>query len=146
MEYDDYKEIARNVFKKIQLLYPYLNMEIVDDLPHLDLCMDIPVQEGLKFEISLNLQNMDELHISSGKLWMCWFPCSRQYNVDDFLDVVKGLIDGKYRILEIIKGGKVIKARLQKPVNGKWVTKSSGLATFRSPSFKRKKYNIVQNI
>ena len=145
MKNTENREIAKNVFKRIQFLYPNLKMEIEENIPHLELCMDIPKQEGLKFKLNLNLQNTDELHLSSGALWMSWFPCSDQENVEDFFDVVKGLIDGKYRILETIKGGKVRRAILQKPINGEWFSKSSGMITFKLPSFKKATYNIVQN-
>jgi hypothetical protein len=85
------------------------------------------------------------LHLQSGKLWMCWFPCTEKHNVDDFFDTIHGLIMGEYRILETLRSGKVIKARLQKLQNGKWVTKSSGLLAFQWPTFGRKSFRIVQN-
>ena len=131
--------------KKVQERFPLLTVSLNENDPNVDINMDIPVQPGLDFDINLNLQNTDELHIGIGKLWMCWFPCTETENSNDFFQTITGLIEGRYRILETRKGGKVVKAQLQYPENGEWVSKSSGLATFNLPSFRRKSFNMVQN-
>ena len=132
--------------KEVQSLFPELKMELDEKDPNVHIVMNIHKQKGLDFTIYLNLQNIDELHLEVGKLWMCWFPCTEKENVDDFLDTIHGLISGKYRILETLRSGKVVKSRLQKPVNGEWASKSSGLLTFHFPIFGKRSFNIVQNI
>ena len=131
--------------KSIQAGFPHLEMSLDDDDPNVDINMDIPAQLGLEFDINLNLQNIDELHLVVGKLWMCWFPCTEKENAGDFIDTVNSLINGETRILEILKGGKVVKAQLQYQINDEWISKSSGLLTFKLPSFRRKSFNVVQN-
>jgi hypothetical protein len=64
--------------KSIQAGFPHLEMLLKEEDPNVDVNMDIPVQQGLEFDINLNLQNIDELHLSVGKLWMCWFPCTEK--------------------------------------------------------------------
>ena len=129
----------------IKGLFPHLEMSLSEDDPNLDINMDIPAQPGLDFDINLNLQNFDELHLATGKLWMCWFPCTERENADNFIGTVSDLIRGNCRIFETIRGGKTVKANLQYFVGEEWVSKSNGLMTFRLPSFRRKTYKIVQN-
>ena len=45
---------------------------------HVQLVMDIPAQPGLLFDVNLNLQNRDELHLQASTLWVSWFPCTKQ--------------------------------------------------------------------
>ena len=56
-------KIAEKKFKEIQNDFPDLTMIIDYDNENLDLSMDIPKQNGIDFEINLNLQNEDELHL-----------------------------------------------------------------------------------
>jgi hypothetical protein len=37
-----------------------------------------PEQAGLSFAVSLNLQNVDELHLSAPGFWVEWFPSELQ--------------------------------------------------------------------
>jgi len=130
---------------EVQEHFPNLKMILNENDPNVDIMLDIPQQQGLGFDVNLNLQNVDELHLTTGKLWMCWFPCTEKENKEDFMNTVLGLILGKCRILETLKGGKVVKAQLQLSMDGKWVSKSSGMMTFNWPSFRKKSFNIVQN-
>lgn len=143
------KELSYNAgmeaLRNVQSLHPKLVMQIDENNPNVDINMDIPVQSGLDFDINLNLQNIDELHLSVGKLWMCWFPCTEVENSRDFVQTISGLIKGRYRILETIKRGKVVKAQLQYQQNGSWVSRSSGLLTFSFPSLGSKSFKVVQN-
>lgn len=143
------KELSYNAgmeaLRNVQSLHPKLVMQIDENNPNVDINMDIPVQSGLDFDINLNLQNIDELHLSVGKLWMCWFPCTEVENSRDFVQTISGLIKGRYRILETIKRGKVVKAQLQYQQNGSWVSRSSGSLTFSFPSLGSKSFKVVQN-
>jgi hypothetical protein len=98
-----------------------------------DVALDIPAQSGLLFNVSLNLQNLDELHLSAGALWVSWFPCTRPDRASEYVDSVIGLLSGRYRILEFHRGARAVKARLQRPLGGKWETIATRYAIFALP-------------
>lgn len=130
---------------EIGKIFPNLTIKINEEDPNVDIMMDIPKQQGLDFDINLNLQNIDELHLSVDKLWMCWFPCTVEENKAGFIDTVTGLITGKYRILETLRGESIVKAELQFQENGEWISISSGQYIFQLPKFGKKSHRIKQN-
>jgi hypothetical protein len=136
--------IAEESFKKIQENFPSLKMTIDYNNKNVDLSMDIPKQEGLDFDINLNLQNDDELHISTSYIWCQFFSADSPELVEIFTNAVCGLIKGDYRILQYIKNGKVYKSLLQQPVNDDWITIYSHLSKFSLPWTKLER-NIIQN-
>jgi len=83
-------EIALSTFEKIRAAFPTFTMNLVLDHPHVDLAMDIPAQPGLTFKMDLNLQNLDELHLSASALWYEWFPCTNPKKVERYLEAVSG--------------------------------------------------------
>jgi hypothetical protein len=96
-------------------------MDLLLQHPHVDVSLDIPVQDGLPFEVSLNLQ-FDELHLNAGRhFWVEWFPCNLTARVEDFLDAVRGLLSGRYRIRERHVGRFAASATLERPENGRWI-------------------------
>ena len=138
-------EIAQTSFKEISRRFPGLKMHIHADAP-VELCMDIPRQENLAFDVHLNLQNNDELHLASGHFWCEWFPCSEQKKADQYIDAVSGLLAGKYRIVEHYHGKKAVKAELQIPENDRWKT-IAAWATFYLPfPWLKKHYEVLQNV
>jgi hypothetical protein len=85
-------------------------------------------QPGLDFEVEINLQNCDELHLCASSFWVEWFPCGDEAVFMRFMDALRGLISGKYRIRESSIFGHVIKAELQKlDESGQWKTITSSL-------------------
>ena len=113
-------EIALSTFEKIRAAFPALTMNLVLDDPHVDLAMDIPAQPGLAFKVDLNLQNLDELHLSASALWVEWFPCTKPKSVDRYFEAVSGLLSGEFRILEHWRGRRPVKAQLQRPISSGW--------------------------
>jgi hypothetical protein len=113
---------AENSFKKIKDLFPNLAMTIDSNDKRVMISMIIPKQPGLDFEIYLNLQNKDELHICTDDIWCQFFPINSQDVLDSFNDAVQGLIEGRYRILQLCKRNKVFKSALQKPSSNSWIT------------------------
>jgi len=97
-------------------------MQLDRDHPHVDLNMDIPRQTGLNFDVNLNLQNIDELHLSAGHFWLEWFPCTDGGIVSAFREAVCGVLSGEFRILEHYRGKRAIKAELQRPSGQGWQT------------------------
>ncbi len=79
-----------------------------------DIVMEIPVQSGLLFEVHLNLQNVDELHLSASALRVEWFPCTKPNKVEEYFEAVSGLLSGQYRILEHRRGKRAVRAELQR--------------------------------
>jgi hypothetical protein len=140
----DHRQIAIDTFEKIRAAFPYLTMTIDLHHPHVDINVDIKKQTGLDFDVNLNLQNIDELHLSAGSFWVEWFPCDEPQKVEDYLSAVKGLLSGEYRIREHRRGDKVFKAELQRPVNTNWETIATW-SRLRWPSFRKKTFNMVQN-
>ena len=89
---------------------------------HVELALDIPAQPGLSFKVHLNLQNLDELHLSASALWVEWFPCTNPKKVDDYFRAVSGLLSGEFRILEHWRDKRPVKAKLQAPIHDRWKT------------------------
>ncbi len=116
----DTMSIAPDVFQEIRSAFPSLHADLQHNHPHVDLNMDIPRQPGLGFSVNLNLQG-DELHLAAGDaLWVEWFPCTDPKISRDYVDVVKGLISGEFRIIEYQQAGRTVKAALQRPRGDGW--------------------------
>ena len=113
----------------------------------LELAMDIPAQHGLSFDVSLNLQNLDELHLNASSLWVEWFPCTNPKKVEEYFEAVSGLLSGEFCILEHWRGKYAVRAHLQRPVNGGWKTIATWIDFFPSlVPWPAKTYNVVQNL
>ncbi|WP_281336110.1 hypothetical protein [Flavobacterium eburneipallidum] len=137
-------KIAEEKFKEIQNHFPELKMIINYDDEHVDLSMDIPKQDGVDFEINLNLQNEDELHLATAYIWCQFFSADSEELVDKFYQSVIGLINGEYRILQFVNGDKVYKTLLQKLNGLDWETIYTGYERWRMPWTKVEK-NVIQN-
>jgi hypothetical protein len=138
-------EIALSTFKKIQATFPALSMNLELHPAHVDLAMEIPAQPGLSFKVDLNLQNLDELHLSASALWYEWFPCTNPEKVERYLEAVSGLLSGEFRILEHWRGKRPVKAQLQRPSRGRWENVATWLDVSAIVPWPRKRYKVVQN-
>jgi hypothetical protein len=138
-------EIALSTFEKIRAAFPTLTMNLVLDHPHLDLAMDIPAQPGLTFKMDLNVQNLDELHLSASALWYEWFPCTNSKKVERYLEAVSGLLSGEFRILEHWRGKRPVKAQLQRPCRGRWENVATWLDVSAIVPWPRKSHKVAQN-
>ena len=138
----DTVEIAREVFGEILSTFPEL-----DSNEHLDdyiFSVDIPKQDGLDFDLNLNLQNHDELHFSVSNFWCEWFPCTTPEKVAEYKKSVIGFIAGDYRVLEHFRGQRPWKAELQAPDNGSWVTVATRYM-ISWPVRWKKTHRVIQN-
>ena len=115
------REEILKLFEDIQHAFPQLTMTVDLHHPHVDLNLDILQQEGLRFDMNLNLQG-DELHLTAGHFWLEWFPCDNQEIREDFREAVQGLLSGEYRVLESYRGRRAVKAQLQRPDGQTWKT------------------------
>jgi hypothetical protein len=138
-------EIASATFGKIRAAFPMLTMNLDVRPAHVELAMDIPAQPGLSFKVWLAFQNGDELTLSASRFWGEWFPCTRQKKVDKYLEAVFGLLSGRFRILEHWRGGRVVRAELQSPTDGKWKSVATSINISGLIPWPPKKLRVVQN-
>jgi hypothetical protein len=88
------------------------------DLPYDELVMRVPRQPGLSFELTLGLQNYDELNIGFDKFWSYFFPYeSKRQIVSDALDA---LATGECRLAIHTQLGGVVKRVLEQRSGGNW--------------------------
>jgi hypothetical protein len=106
----------------IRARFPTLHIDVEAEPRDVDALATIPAQGGLEFEVGMNLQNLDELHLTASHLWVEWFPCGEPAVFQRFLEAAIGLISGQYRILESYVLGKAVKAELQRPIQEDWET------------------------
>jgi|SRR5271165_95872 len=107
--------------------------------------MDIPAQPGLSFKIDLNLQNVDEFHLSASALWVEWFPCTNPKKVAQYFEAVSGLRSGRFRVLERWRGRRAVKAELQSSRKDGWES-ISGCSHLLSIPWLQKSFKVVQNL
>ena len=115
MQQEAEREQFMRVLETIRKEFPNLQSEWILEHRHVEAMFTLPAQRGLKFEVSINLQNGDELHLNAGSFWCEWFPCCEQKVRDRFTDAVRGLLSGSYRIVEHLRSNKAVKAELQRP-------------------------------
>ena len=108
------------IVETIRSRFPSLRTALVTQHPQVEVMLEIPAQSGLTFPISINLQNVDELHLNTGSFWCEWFPCQKQEVCDRFAEAVCGLLSGTYRVVEYWRFGSALKAHLQKPDGDGW--------------------------
>lgn len=88
--------------------------------PDDELFMRVPRQSGLSFDITLGLQNSDELNIGFEEFWSYFFPFEdRRQRVADLLD---GLATGECRLATHRQFGFVAKQVLEHRRDGQWRT------------------------
>lgn len=115
-------EIARSAFETLSTEFPYLSMELDESPTYTEIELTIPAQKRLDFEVGLNLQNTDELHLNVDEFWGQWFPCTDPKVVESFLQAVRGLLSGNYRIAVYSGKGRSYKRLLQSPFKDSWKT------------------------
>jgi hypothetical protein len=144
MEIKECIRLAEDLFKGIQNEFPKMRMILDFEAKYVELSLDIPKQEGLDFDINLNLQT-DELHISTTFLWAQTFPITSQEVRDYFLEDVIGLIKGEYRVKQFLRNGEVCKSILQKPENSEWENRDTHYLKITFPWLNYEE-NIIQNL
>lgn len=115
-------DIAKGVFETLKSEFPHLLMEIEESPACTEIELTIPVQDGLDYEVGLNLQNTDELHFNVDDFLGLWFPCTDSEVTESFLKAVQGFVSGKYRIEVYSRKGKSYKRILQSPLGNSWST------------------------
>jgi hypothetical protein len=112
----DYNSDAEALFRDFARRHDFL-IEKVDE-PNIELLMRLPRQSGLSFELTLGLQNHDELNIGFNEFWSYFFPYERKRQlVSNALDA---LVVGDCRLAIHTQFGGVVKRVLEQRFNGVW--------------------------
>jgi hypothetical protein len=138
-------DIAFSTFEKLRAAFPALSMNLDLRPAHMDLAMDIPAQPGLSFNVHLNLQNLDELHLSVSVFWCEWFPCTKPEKVERYVEAVSGVLSGEFRVLEHWRGRRPVKAQLQRPCRGGWENVATWADVSAIVAWPKKTLKVVQN-
>jgi len=118
------KQVARNIFQRIQDSFPALRVNLILTPGNVDMSLEIPIQTGMAFPVNLNLQR-DELHLNAGHFWAEWFPCTEDAVSENYFNSVRRLISGEYRIVETYRYGRAVGAVLEKPNGTGWIRLTS---------------------
>jgi len=140
----DTESIARGVFVEIAKRFPSLQMAENHDDP-VEISITMPAQPGLRHKVWLCLQNHDELGFGVGHFYIEFFPCTKSYRAEEYLDAVTGFLAGKYRVLEYYSGRRCYKAKLQKPRADRWHTIATWAQFFGIPGFSTRTVRELRN-
>ncbi|MEM9605104.1 MAG: hypothetical protein AAGA11_19735 [Pseudomonadota bacterium] len=121
-EGEDPIAIATRVFDTLRTEFPALAMKSGTPIHSVDFAFSIPRQPGLVFDVEMNLQNGDELQMNIDAFWGYWFPCTDPLVERRFLDAVRGLLTGRYRIAVYSRRGRAYTCLLQAPKGDGWET------------------------
>lgn len=145
MGIDAARAIALRVFRRVADEFPNLRATLEEHPTGggLEVAMIFDAQPGLDFDVHLNLQNEDELHLVAGALWIEWFPCTLPEREEAFFDAASGVLSGRYRLVEEHRGATPVRALLQRPDAHGWTT-VAGWSTWALP-WPRKKCIVLHN-
>lgn len=114
---------AHWVIEELRGSFPSFKIDVQDPPSEgLEMEVDIPAQPGLVFDVGLNLQNDDELHLTAAGLWVSWFPCTDPVVTEEYLEAVRGLLSGEFRIAQHRSADRIVGAELQRPIATGWET------------------------
>src|SRR5436189_6066049 len=97
-------------------MFPKLQIQWLPASERLDAAAEISRHAGLDFDVQLNLQHFDELHLSASHFWFEWFPCGEEKVFARFLEACAALISGRGRLVESYIGHRPVASRLQAPL------------------------------
>ena len=109
----------------LRAAFPRLDIKVQQDHPEVDLSINIPRQDGLSFDISLNLQE-DELHLNVGGFWRSYHPCDQPNVLQWFRETLAGLLSGSHRIVNHYRGRRLVGGDLQRLEGEEWKTLTEG--------------------
>jgi hypothetical protein len=94
-----------------------LTIEKVDN-PNIELLMRLPRQRGLSFELTLGLENRDELNIGFEGFWSYFFPYEEKLGV--VKSILEGIASGDCRLATHHQFGHVVKRVLEQRFDQSW--------------------------
>ncbi len=104
--------------------------------------MRMPPQPGLSFELTLGLQNGDEVNIGFAEFWSYFFPYEEKRQIVS--DALDGLAAGDCRLAIHTQLGGVVKRVLELRSNGTWRPIYTAFERFQFPLL-RTKTSYVRN-
>lgn len=114
---------AHWVIEELRRSFPSFKIEVQDPPSEgLEVEVDIPVQPGLLFGVGLSLQNDDELYLAAAGLCVSWYPCTDSVVAEGYLEAVRGLLSGEFRIAQHRRADRLVGAELQRPSATGWET------------------------
>ena len=85
---------------------------------NIELMMMLPKQSGLSFELTLGLQNYDEISIGFNEFWSYIFPFDKKQGFVEKL--LSDLVSGNTRLAIYRQFGRVVCRDLEQMAEGKW--------------------------
>jgi hypothetical protein len=141
----EHRAIAQQVFNAVRESFPQFSAELRElTNQYVDLELTFPVQDGLVFKVTAQLQQ-DQLCFAVGQFFFCeWFPCTDVQVVGRFQECLTGILAGDIRLLEYARNGDTFIAKLQKETKGQWRTLAQW-SKLRWPSLHRVDTRTFQN-
>jgi hypothetical protein len=141
----DEVEEVRGVFDAVRGEIAELSSRLLEGpSPEVSLELAFDVQPEIVFPVVATLQG-DELCLSARGSFRCeWFPCSDAAVVDRFRRLLVGVLSGSVRLVESVRGGEVIRARLEELSSGRWRTVASW-SRLRWPSVGKAGIRVFRN-
>ncbi len=115
-EYKEYTAEAEALFRDFARRHSLTIEKAAPD--NIELLMRVPRQRGLSFELTLGLQNGDQLNIGVGEFWSHFFPFEKVRPLVS--SVLDGLVTGDCRLVTHTRRGRVIKRVLEQRAHGTW--------------------------
>ena len=125
----DYTADAEALFRDFARRHAFA-IEKMDE-PNVELLMRVPRQPGLSFELTLGLQNKDELNIGFERFWSYFFPYEDQRQIVS--DALDALVTGECRLAIHTQLGRVVKRVLEQRLDGHWRPLYTALSSFQIP-------------
>lgn len=106
-----------------------------EEQDEIELLMTVPRQEGLSFELTLGLQNGDEINIGFNEFWSYIFPYPNvKSHVETLLD---GIVTGETRLVTKSQFGRIVSRTLEYLEGDEWVTGYRQISGLAVPFIKR---------
>ncbi|HEX9809024.1 MAG TPA: hypothetical protein VGC25_05405, partial [Alphaproteobacteria bacterium] len=125
----DYTADAETLFREFAARHSF-EIEKLDE-PNVELMMRLPPQEGLSFELTLGLQNKDELTIEFAGFSSFFFPFEETRAVVE--KALGAIASGNARLAIHRQLGIVITRALEYHTNGDWQVIYTAYSWFRLP-------------
>ncbi|MFN0137441.1 MAG: hypothetical protein ACKVS9_15160 [Phycisphaerae bacterium] len=126
----EYTADAEALFRNFARRHSF-SIEKVND-PEVELLMRVPAQPGLSFELTLGLQNGDELNIGFEEFWSYFFPFDEKTR-RTVVDALDALVAGECRLAIHTQLGRVVKHVLERRHDGRWRSVYTAIASFQLP-------------
>lgn len=137
----DYTAEAEALFQNFAARHSF-TIERIEE-PSVELLMRVPRQQGLSFDLTLGLQNADELNIGFEGFWSYFFPFEKTRDlVNTTLD---GIALGKCRLAIYRQFGGVVRRVLEQRTDGAWNAIYMAVSRFQLP-FVGTRISYVYNV